>query len=145
MKTQEQQMLREALLQALRNDVADAERRREEIFEEDRKLWEFYESQINNLVDDEDENTEQNKLIVATFKKDCLGAIIMKRGENDNHLCVRMIVEDDGVWFANGNGFSSVWLPEAIEAMNDAQKWLEENAVDDNGYGYKLSRFYIPE
>lgn len=72
------------------------------------------------------------------FLGECIGVALTPRGENDNHICIHILGEDDGQW-SSGNDFSSYWMDELKQAVDRAIKWMEENAdKDPDGYGYKF-------
>jgi len=72
---------------------------------------------------------------LSNFKKsflgECLGVGLQKRGPQDDHVTVFILVEDDGSWFISGNGFSSFWLPELIPLLQEANTWMKRNCVPD--------------
>ena len=68
---------------------------------------------------------------------DCLGIALLPRGNNDNHICLQLIGEDDGNWSVTTNSFSSFWVEDLQRVVNHAIDWLENNAEKDpSGYGY---------
>ena len=81
----------------------------------------------------------ENKNIVE-FKGECKGIGLRKRGVNDPHVEVVLLVEDDETWYETGS-FSSCWIDELIEKLQEAKKYLETKEPDIyNGvqYGYKF-------
>lgn len=71
------------------------------------------------------------------LKGTCHGVLFCRRGPDDPHVMIQLLVEDDGNWFTSDSGFSSYWLPEYIELMQEALKWLEANCdKDPDGYGW---------
>ena len=76
------------------------------------------------------------------FKGECKGVRLVKRNENDPHICVQILTEDDGDWFTNDNqSFSSYWIDDLIEQLNNAKQFIESQEPDIyNGrqYGYKF-------
>jgi hypothetical protein len=75
------------------------------------------------------------------FKGQCKGVELVKRETNDNHICVRILTEDDDDWFASASSFSSSWLDELIEQLQLAKKYIESQEPDMfNGkqYGWKF-------
>ncbi len=79
---------------------------------------------------------------VITFYGGCHAVRLHYRGINDHHICWEILTEDDGNWFLSKEGASSSWLPELIELLTKAEKWMYEHAKPDiyNNiqYGYKL-------
>lgn len=59
------------------------------------------------------------------FKGKCKGVKLIKRSENDNHICVIIITEDDENWFESETSFSSYWIDELIEQLKNAKSFLE--------------------
>lgn len=88
---------------------------------------------------------EDIKDIVKVFKGNLKGIVLSKRGgDNDSHIKINIITEDDENWFtsSNENGFSSYWLNDLQEQLELSKKWMIENCIPDihDGiqYGYKL-------
>ena len=78
-----------------------------------------------------------------TFKGRCKGVELIKRGINDNHICINILTEDDGNWFVSKSeiGFSSSWIDELIEQLQNAKKYIETQEPDmyeGRQYGYKF-------
>lgn len=69
---------------------------------------------------------------------------LYKRGDDDKHVCVDIVHEDDGNWFLSENGFSSYWLPELQKLLEEAADWMKKNCLEDkvgrNIWGYKFSK-----
>ena len=61
-----------------------------------------------------------------TFKGRCKGVELIKRGINDNHICINILTEDDGNWFVSKSeiGFSSSWIDELIEQLQTLKNIL---------------------
>ena len=81
----------------------------------------------------------KNKNIVE-FKGKCKGIGLRKRGIDDPHIEVVLLVEDDEIWHETGS-FSSYWVDELIEKLQEAKKYIETKEPDVyNGtqYGYKF-------
>ena len=77
------------------------------------------------------------------FKGNCKGIKLTKRkrNENDNHICVQILTEDDGDWFASCNSFSSYWIDDLIEQLKITKAYIETQEPDMyNGkqYGWKF-------
>lgn len=80
-------------------------------------------------------------IIMIEFKGSCKGVRLEKRGSNDNHIQVVLLTEDDENWF-DGERFSSYWIDEMIEKLQDAKRYIETQEPDIyNGrqYGYRFS------
>lgn len=78
---------------------------------------------------------------MITFKGDCMGVSIESRGVGDLHACIAVLIEDDEEWFEKLS-VSSCWLPELIEKLQDAQRYLEQSAdKEEDGFGgYRLRK-----
>jgi hypothetical protein len=66
------------------------------------------------------------------FLADCMGVGLQKQGDNDKHICFKILVEDDGSWFIQkGTPLSSFWLPELQRQLKAAEDWIRNNCVKD--------------
>lgn len=66
------------------------------------------------------------------------GIVLHKRGENDLHICIGIIGEDDGSWFETDRLGSSYWLDDFMKVLKLLKKWLEANAIKTKwGYEFK--------
>ena len=76
------------------------------------------------------------------FKGDCKGIRLTRRGENDPHIMVNILTEDDENWFVNENNtFSSYWIDDLIKQLNNAKSFIESQEPDiyeNNQYGFKF-------
>ena len=73
------------------------------------------------------------------FVGSCLGIVLRNRSEHDKHICFTIVVEDDETWYEKDVGLSSsFWMPELVEALAKASKWMTHNAVPDSVWGYKF-------
>lgn len=75
------------------------------------------------------------------FKGRCKGVQLKKRGFNDEHIAVQIITEDDGTWHNSGSMFSSYWIDDLIEQLQNAKKFIESQTPDiyeGKQYGYKF-------
>jgi hypothetical protein len=82
---------------------------------------------------------------IMSFYGDCMGVALVKRflrGNLDQHLSFVMIYEDDGDWYeSKGDGIDSYWLPEMIEALQEAYRWLKANArKSKDGLGWESKK-----
>lgn len=59
----------------------------------------------------------------------CLGVSFEPRGPNDNHICIRLLVEDDENWIPTSLNVSSYWLDDLIETLQRAKIMLEAEGV----------------
>ena len=75
--------------------------------------------------------------VITTIRGNCAGVCLHLRGEDDNHICFTVLVEDDDNWFISKRGFSSFWLWDLRVVLENAQNWLERNAEkDSSGFGW---------
>lgn len=74
------------------------------------------------------------------FKGKCKGIKLIKRGENDNHICFQILTEDDGDWFVDGTNLASCyWIDDLIEQLQRAKAYIQTQEPfihDDKQYGY---------
>lgn len=78
---------------------------------------------------------------VMAFYGDCIGVAIVKRDPNGKHLAFIILVEDDGWWGeSHGGNIDSYWLPEMIEALQEAHRWLKANAKFFKNNGWEAKR-----
>ena len=75
------------------------------------------------------------------FKGHSKGVKLTKRGENDNHICLQILTEDDENWFASANPFSSYWIDDLIEQLKITKAYIETQEPDmyeGRQYGWKF-------
>jgi hypothetical protein len=78
---------------------------------------------------------------IIEFKGDCKGVRLKNRSENDNHICVEILTEDDENWFVSETSFSSYWIDELIEQLQNAKSFIETQEPDiykNKQYGFKF-------
>ena len=80
------------------------------------------------------EITEYEKIILGQ----CHGTMLRRRRQDDPHVMIDMLVEDDETWHTPPSGsFSSHWLPDYIRVMQETLAWLEANCDKDPlGFGW---------
>ena len=66
------------------------------------------------------------------------GVEFLARGENDKHIVVQLLSEDDEIWHKMGNPFSSFWIDDLIAVINQAKIYLEGKPKDPSGFGRKF-------
>lgn len=67
------------------------------------------------------------------------GIGLLPRGENDKHVCVQVLAEDDEYWFPSQGQFSCHWLSDLQAVLSEAQGWMEANCIPDkDGYGWQF-------
>lgn len=71
------------------------------------------------------------------FLGECQGVGLIPRGPKDNHICFLILSEDDENWFCSNESGSSFWIPDLVKQLDQALKWMRENAVEE-GFGYKF-------
>lgn len=83
--------------------------------------------------------TDENEIeYEKIFLGKCHGVILTHRGEDDPHVCVQIITEDDENWFVSDNSFSSFWLPDLMSVLQEAQDWMNQNCdMDDCGWKFR--------
>lgn len=76
------------------------------------------------------------------FKGNCKGIRLTRRGENDPHIMVSILTEDDENWFVDKNNkFSSYWIDDLIKQLNTAKSFIESQEPDiyeKTQYGFKF-------
>ncbi len=80
----------------------------------------------------------------VSFNGNCKGVRLKKRSKKDDHIVVVIMTEDDGKWI-DIDEFSSFWIDEMIEKLQEAKKFIETQEPDIynyNGkqYGYKFRK-----
>jgi len=82
-------------------------------------------------------------LPIKLFLGSCKGmACYLRGGENDPHIMLAPLTEDDGCWFLSHGGSSNYWLYDMIYVLEAVDTWLKTQEPDmykGNQYGYKLS------
>ena len=67
------------------------------------------------------------------------GVCFERRGSNDPHVLVQIYSEDDENWFECGSMFSSFWIDDLINVLNEAKKQLKKNfKKDKSGFGFEF-------
>lgn len=76
------------------------------------------------------------------FKGNCKGVRLVKREENDPHICIQILTGDDGNWFVDDKSkFSSYWIDDLITQLQEAKSYIESQDPDiyeGKQYGYKF-------
>ena len=80
------------------------------------------------------EITEYQKVILGK----CHGAMLRRRGQDDPHVMIDVLVEDDETWHTPpSGGFSSFWMRDYIDVMQETLAWINEHCdKDPSGYGW---------
>jgi hypothetical protein len=63
-------------------------------------------------------------------KHGVVGIKLEKRGDNDNHICIRFLGEDDEHWWETDVSFSSYWIDEYIKMLQAAKAVCEAQEPD---------------
>jgi len=74
------------------------------------------------------------------FKGQCVGVSLDKRGIEDDHILISLLIEDDEEWFKKLS-ISSSWLDEMIDVLNQAKEFVktqEPDIIDNVQYGFKF-------
>ena len=72
------------------------------------------------------------------------GARLENRGANDTHICLRLMMEDDGYWHETNVSCSSFWIDDLIDTLQRAKWHLATHKPDMyNGRqcGWKFKRY----
>ena len=75
------------------------------------------------------------------FKGELMGVRLVPRGQTDRHISVQMLIEDDEHWHDLGSRFSSSWIGELIEQLQEAKKYMktqERSMHKGKQYGYQF-------
>jgi len=81
-------------------------------------------------------NTEPR---ITQIKGKLFGIRFRPRGPGDSHIVIQIIKEDDDNWFCHGTSFSSHWIDDLIEQLQNAKMKLDNEAIKDrSGYGYEF-------
>lgn len=74
----------------------------------------------------------------ALFLGKCMGVALTCRADNDPHVCISVLSEGDGRWFASNYPSSSYWMKDLQEQLNNAIDWIEKNCdKSPDGYVFK--------
>lgn len=65
------------------------------------------------------------------------GIRLVPRSKNDNHICLQILTEDDGIWHERGEPFSSHWLEDLLTELHITEVLLHDQQIDDFGYKFK--------
>jgi hypothetical protein len=86
---------------------------------------------------------------VMGFYGECVGLVLAKRCgcgipckcDNGHLTFIIMLCEDDGWWYENKGQVDSYWLPEMIEALQEAHRWLKAHArKSKDGLGWESKK-----
>ena len=79
----------------------------------------------------EHETLDESVAAKELFLGKCVGIALTNRIPGDRHICFRWLTEDDGNWFPGRNSWSTYWITEAADVINEVRDWLETHAVPD--------------
>ena len=83
-------------------------------------------------------NNNQFKDINDVLKR-CIGIRFKRRNSDNPHICICLMIEDDGNWNEKDYFISSYWLDELIDVATEAKKRLEQEAEpDEEGFRFRL-------
>jgi hypothetical protein len=79
---------------------------------------------------------------VMAFYGDCMGVALVNRDPAQLHLSFVMLYEDDGWWYeSKGNPIDSHWMPEMIEVLQEAHRWVKAHArKSKDGCGWEAKK-----
>ena len=77
------------------------------------------------------------------FVNDLFGVKLHQRYDDDKHVSVTILMEDDGVWFESGGllDFSSYWIPDLTDLLEAVYGYLSTSYAfepDAEGMGYRF-------
>jgi hypothetical protein len=75
--------------------------------------------------------------MTVEFKGECKGVLLKPRGKDDPHVLVSILTEDDEHW-SEHDCFSSYWLDELIDQLQQARRALETFPKDRDGCGWEF-------
>lgn len=67
------------------------------------------------------------------------GVRFIERGNNDDHVCIQILCEDDEYWHEHGSAFSSFHLDDLIKTLEAAKLILEGMPKDPTGFGRRFA------
>ena len=70
----------------------------------------------------------------------CVGAVLTERGENDPHVIITYLVDDDGFWSGLSGQVSAYWLDDMIDLNKYVKDYLRDSGKFKElkgGYGYE--------
>jgi hypothetical protein len=65
------------------------------------------------------------------FRGDCIGVKLEPRGHDDNHIMVRLLIEDDEHWRETNFSVSSYWIDDTLEVLNRVKKHMVQKQLPD--------------
>lgn len=82
--------------------------------------------------------TADGAIFEKVFLGKCMGVGLRRRGENDPHVMVTLLTEDDESWFVSSGNNSSYWLPELLEVLAEARDWMDKHCEKGKwGWAFK--------
>lgn len=73
------------------------------------------------------------------IKGACFGMRIERRGEDDRHAIVRVLVEDDEFWHDTDTDFDSAWIDDLILVLQETRRTLKRQYKrSDDGLGFEF-------
>lgn len=85
-------------------------------------------------------NSHRLKSTSVCIFGECHGVRLRKRSpkNNDYHILVDIICEDDGQWFETNTLGSSHWIPDFENVLKTLNKYFKECCEPDGKYGFKF-------
>ena len=68
----------------------------------------------------------------------CVGAVLTERRENDPHVAITYLVEDDGFWSVLSSQISAYWIDDMLDLIKFVQNYMRSSGKFKelkNGYG----------
>ena len=78
-------------------------------------------------------NTEDMKLNPHFIMGEMMAIQLVKRGKNDNHICLLLWMEDDEWWSEVSHIGSSFWIDDLLEVVTKTKNELEGYFPDTYG------------
>ena len=70
------------------------------------------------------------------------GIAFLQRGENDPHICLSILSEDDGNWFISKEDWSSFWLLDLQSVVLRTYEYLTKHCnIDRDGFGFEFKKY----
>lgn len=73
--------------------------------------------------------------MMMEFHGKCVGVKLEPRERNDNHIVLRLLIEDDETWNETNFSVSSYWIDDTIEVLERVRKHLVEKQLPDKHEG----------
>lgn len=91
-------------------------------------------------MDDNEYDIDGNDNHEKSYKGDCMGVGLDRRGDKDNHIMLTLMIGDDGNWHDRDFQVDSYWIDELIEKLEDAKSYMERKCINDGDSGWKFKK-----